>query len=112
MNREELKSRVLALALEGRAIGTRIRAAAGRERDRLWNEKRAVGRRARCVLLAYAYVREVPYARVEPRTAIPLSHHALADGWFRELGLVTSGAAVAGWLDGVAPQRATEVAMT
>ena len=121
MNRDDLKVKVLALAAEGRTLRARIGAARGAERDALWNEKRAVGRRARVVLLAYAFVRGVPYARVERRTASPPNPYALADVWWRELGWADGipvnppyggSGAVLRWLAAGEPATRSEVAMT
>lgn len=89
MTRDELKTLIRDLATEGRAIQSRIGETQGLERHALWNEKRRVGRRARAALLAYAYVRAVPYRRVEPKCK---PGHALYDGslanlWSRELAL-------------------------
>jgi hypothetical protein len=54
-------------------IVTRLRAAKGRERYDLWNEKRAHGADTRALLLALAYLRGKPYLRAElyTRTSVP-----------------------------------------
>lgn len=61
------KSRVRALAREGRDVRLRIHQAHDRARYDLWNEKRAVGTRARFALLAYAFLRGRPYRSVESK---------------------------------------------
>lgn len=52
---------------QGRAIRLRIAASSGPDRHALWNEKRAVGRRTRYLLLLYGCLRGIPYRRIEPR---------------------------------------------
>jgi len=62
-----LKSQISEAARKGRSIHTKIQACRGDARHALWNEKRALGRRARYLLLAYGYLRGIPYRRIEPR---------------------------------------------
>jgi hypothetical protein len=62
-----LKSQICNAAREGQAIRSQIQATRAQERDALWNQKRAVGRRTRYLLLAYGYRRGVPYRRIETR---------------------------------------------
>ena len=69
---DNLKQQIKALASQGKAIHTQIvqlRAEpnTGRERDSLWTSKRLLGRDARIALLAYAYLRGLPYKAVEPK---------------------------------------------
>jgi hypothetical protein len=89
MTRHELKTRIKDLAAEGSALRERIRTTSGSERHALWNEKRRVGRRARAALLAYAFLRGVPHARMEPRCRpSDLLHPGmLARKWEEELGI-------------------------
>src|SRR5262249_21942829 len=67
MDISSLKSQVSHAAREGRDIRHKIGRTQGRERHALWNEKRAVGRRCRCLLLAYGYARGISYRKIEPR---------------------------------------------
>jgi hypothetical protein len=62
-----LKSQISEAAREGQSLRTKIHACRGDARHVLWNEKRALGRRTRCLLLTYGYLRDVPYHRIEPR---------------------------------------------
>jgi hypothetical protein len=89
MTRHELKTRIKDLAAEGQALRQRIRTTSGPERHALWNEKRRVGRRARAALMAYAFLRGVPHARMEPRCRPSDLLHAglLARRWEDELGI-------------------------
>lgn len=67
--KEQLKSVVKELAAESHRIRVeRIRPTKGPDRAAAWWAKRAVGRRARATLLAYAFVRGIPYRCVEPKT--------------------------------------------
>jgi len=66
-----LRFRIAALAEQGRAIGRQIREASGRARYDLWNDKRSLGDDARALLLAYAFLRDVPYRVVEPTAVTP-----------------------------------------
>jgi hypothetical protein len=89
MTRDDLKTRIKELAAEGAAFREKIRRTSGLERHALWNEKRRVGRRARAALMAYAYLRGVPHARMEPRCRpSDLLHAGILTGvWERELGI-------------------------
>lgn len=68
-----LKTEIKRLAAEGRAHNPLIQAARGPERHRLRGEKAGIGWHARMALLAYAYLRGVPYRVLEPRTRETLS---------------------------------------
>lgn len=59
-------------------IVTRLRAAKGRERYDLWNEKRAHGATTRTLLIALAFLRGMPYLRVEATTRIPVDVAGIA----------------------------------
>lgn len=63
----DLRSEIKRLADEGRSFHPRIRAASGLERHALRNEKWDLGQEARHLLLAYAFLRGVPYRVLEPR---------------------------------------------
>jgi len=65
MDRQTLKNRIKDLAAEGRALRGRIQQTRGLERHALWNEKRSVGAKARITLLAYGFLRGMPYRRIE-----------------------------------------------
>jgi hypothetical protein len=89
MTREDLKAKIKDQAALGRTLRSRIQGSAGPDRHALWNEKRAVGAEARVLLLAYGFLRGVPYAHIErhcrpdgrPRVA------ALLAAWAAQLGV-------------------------
>jgi len=60
-----LRYSIKQLAAEGARLSAAIRDTAGQERDRNWNEKRAIGRKTRRALLAYAWLRGRSYASTE-----------------------------------------------
>jgi hypothetical protein len=62
-----LKAEIKRLAAEGRAYNSRIQDAHGPERHRLRGEKGSIGWDARMLLLAYAFLRGVPYRVLEPK---------------------------------------------
>ena len=89
MTREDLKAKIKDWAAQGKALRGRIQASAGPERHALWNEKRAVGAEARVALLAYGFLRGVPYARIEPHCR-PHGRPrvaALLAAWAAQLGI-------------------------
>jgi hypothetical protein len=53
---------------ESRAICARIRASSGLDRAAAWDEKRTYGDVTRCILLAYGFVRGLPYETIEKNT--------------------------------------------
>jgi hypothetical protein len=61
--REYLKTREIA----SREIRKQIHAASGMDRWHLWNEKRDYGRETRDTLLAYGFLRGLPYRACEPK---------------------------------------------
>ena len=72
---DNLKQQIKALASQGKDLHTQIiklrsEPDTGPERSQLWMYKRSVGRDARCALLAYAYLRGVPYKAVEPKAVV------------------------------------------
>lgn len=87
-----------------------IHASSGPERDRAWRAKRAVGEGTRAMLLALAFARGVPYARVESdRTVNPPKLHAIV-GHLEPDDVAARGArydAVAAWVE-VKPAAAAE----
>ena len=89
MTRDDLKNRIKNLSEEGRTLRAKIQAAAGPERHALWNEKRAIGRKARVSLLAYGFLRGVPYRRIEPRRHDDglLIPSLLLGAWASDLGI-------------------------
>jgi len=64
---ENIQKEIKALAKEGKAFRPRIHAAQDQERYNLWDEKRAVGQEARYLLLAYAFLRGIPYRILEKK---------------------------------------------
>ena len=64
---------------KSRAIHSSIRKAKGLERHELWLEKRRYGIETRHLLLAFAWLRRVPYSVVEARCIRPPSPSAIAD---------------------------------
>lgn len=62
-----IRSQIVALAEEGSTLRCRIQSSHGRQRDRLWNEKRRIGVDARRHLLLYGFLRGVAYQRLEAR---------------------------------------------
>ncbi len=69
MKKSELvytRSQIAKLTAESKAIRKQIHASSGMAKWMLWQEKRAVGYSARRELLAYAFLRGVPYRVVEP----------------------------------------------
>jgi hypothetical protein len=89
MNRETLKNSIKDLAQQGRALRARIQATKGPERDALWNRKRAIGRKARVSLLAYGFLRGVPYRAIEPKRHDDglLIPSVLLGAWAGDLGI-------------------------
>jgi hypothetical protein len=84
-----LKAQIRDLAQQGREVRNHIRCASGLARDALWNDKRAIGRHARGLLLVYGYLRGVPYRRIEPRCHEGGdAHAALLTRTAQELSLV------------------------
>lgn len=65
---QSLKSTIADLSTEGRAARAIINNTHGRDRYDAWMAKREVGSRARYHLLAYAVLRERPYAETESLT--------------------------------------------
>ena len=84
MTRDDVRARIADLAAQGRRLRNRIQTTAGLERHALWNDKRAVGRQARAALLAYGFLRGVPYSRIEP--------HCRPGGRLRTVQLLTTWA--------------------
>jgi hypothetical protein len=66
-----LRGKIAEFAAAGRAIRLKIQAAFARAKYDLWNDKRAVGVDARHALLAYAYLRGIPYRIAEPTAGTP-----------------------------------------
>jgi hypothetical protein len=89
MNRDDLKNRIKILAEQGRTLQGKIQATAGPERHSLWNEKRAIGRKARVSLLAYGFLRGMAYRRIEPRRHDDglLIPSVLLGTWASDLGI-------------------------
>jgi len=96
-----LRARIAELAAQGRAIRAQIQKAFARARYDLWNDKRSIGNEARWMLLAYAFLRDIPYRVVEPTAVHSGQIHGgskgLAIAVAREAKLPDS-AAVEAWL--------------
>lgn len=80
----EMKTLVKADAAEGRAITARIKSTPhgtrdehGSVRGQLWDTKRGARPARRARLLAYAMLRGMPYARVEPKCSEPIHEYAI-----------------------------------
>ena len=67
--RHEFKGKINGLAQQSAKIRRNILRSKGDHRNDLWLQKRWLGTRTRHVLLAYAYLRGIPYTTVEPKTA-------------------------------------------
>jgi len=79
MKKHQLKSlqeEIKASAADSRAYNPRIQAASGMERHGLRQEKGSLAYGARCLLLAYALLRGVPYWVVERRCGELNTPHA------------------------------------
>ena len=64
-NLQVLRAKIRGLQAEGASIHARIRKAHGPKRNKLWNEKRALGNHCREHLIAYGLLRNVPYEKIE-----------------------------------------------
>lgn len=80
-----LRSKIKDLAGQGTAIRHRIQAAFNRARYDLWNDKRSIGDEARWMLLAYAFLRDVPYRMVEPTATVPATMNCTEEEWFKDI---------------------------
>lgn len=60
-----LRAEIRELAAQGRALNPAIQAASGRNRQSLRIQKAEIGDRARHLLLAYAFLRGIPYIALE-----------------------------------------------
>lgn len=90
-----VRAAIAANVLQSRAISKEILATSGPDRHAARERKRRLGRDTRVLLLALAFLRGVPYARVEsPRTASRPDPHDVAGA---AGGAVTAEAARA-WL--------------
>ncbi len=96
----KLQSEIKSLAADGRALNPRIQGASGRERASLRREKAEVGDRARHLLLAYAFLRGVPYAALEG-TCRRLPSFDLVLRHAERHGVAPTSAEVGAWKDGV-----------
>lgn len=65
--RLEVRSRLRQRETGSRALRKAIHESSGMDRWYAWQEKRSFGRETRHLLLAYAFLRGVPYARAEPK---------------------------------------------
>jgi hypothetical protein len=96
----EIKTNLRALEAESREIRKRIHAASGMDRWHLWNEKRGHGREARWLLLAYAYLRKVPYRVCEQKCALDNSPSPSAiQHWLKTYGHEVERDLIDAWLE-------------
>ncbi len=70
---------------ESRETRKRINASSGMAKWTLWNEKRAIGAETRVLLLAYSFMRGVPYRVVEPTAKTPEGR--TPEGWLKSLAV-------------------------
>ncbi len=61
-----LKAKIKGLAEESHRVRRLMRDKTGKDRSKLWDLKRWIGKEARYNLLAYALLREIPYSMIEP----------------------------------------------
>lgn len=80
-----LRAEIAKYAADGTAIRGKINEARDRARYDLWNEKRVVGLEARRRLLAYAFLRGVPYRVVEPTSVKPGDLGCSEEAWHKDL---------------------------
>jgi hypothetical protein len=70
---EEIKFELRSRQAESQAIRKQIHATSGLDRYNLWAKKRAYGSDTRYLLLAYAFLRGMPYRVCEPEGSSPPS---------------------------------------
>ena len=78
-----LRCLIAAFAAQGQEIRRQIQKAIARARYDLWNDKRSLGSDARMALLAYAFLRDVPYRVAEPTAVAPVGR--TEEQWRRSL---------------------------
>src|SRR5882724_2684321 len=86
-----LRSEIAKRVAESRGIRKNINASSGMAKWALWNDKRSVGSETRDLLLAYAFLRGVPYRVVEPTAKVPDGR--TLDGWLKSLAIDIAQAA-------------------
>lgn len=62
-----LKAEIKGYAAEAASVRAQIHKSEGAERYNLWTKKRTIGNHARHALLAYAFLRNVPYSVIEKK---------------------------------------------
>lgn len=67
--RDEFRGKINGLAAQSAKLRRRIHRSKGEKRFNAWYAKRALGQRTRHLLLAYAYLRGVPYEKLEKKIA-------------------------------------------
>jgi hypothetical protein len=82
-----------------------IQQTSGKERESAWDQKRCVGRDTRYILLAYAFLRGVPYKVLESFTAggNEPSFRSIAYAGLSVAGLAFDEDAICAWLNGEKP---------
>lgn len=95
----QLKKFVCACALTGAIAAKRISESSGMERWGHWVDKRDAGWPTRHALLAYAFVRNVPYAALEAKYRDGNGPSAnRVEAWLEEAGVPVEPGAVEAWL--------------
>lgn len=75
----DIKSDIVERQTRSQAIRRSIRTSRGLVRWGFWEDKRALGADTRHVLLAYAFLRGMPYLACEKNTEKPVSIEPIAD---------------------------------
>lgn len=65
--KKQLKEVVKSFAARGVEARASIQGLKGKDREHAWNDKRDIGQGARAALLAYAFVRKMPYRVLEKK---------------------------------------------
>lgn len=87
----------------GKDLRKKIQNTSHQERYDAWNEKRAYGLDTRWILLAYGFVKGIPYKAIEAKTGERNEAYAFAicEASKEATGLTLNGNAVVAWLDGL-----------
>lgn len=95
----EIRTQIKERAAHSRAIHEQIREATGLDRHRLWNEKRWYGAETRLLLLAYAFLRGMPYHAVERKCRNnPCDLHYAIQRRLKALGHEMERESIKSWL--------------
>lgn len=101
----KLKSSIKGCEAKGRELVQKIAATSDMERWQAWAEKRNWGWPTRHCLLAYAFVRGVPYSALEKSTREdnrPSAERVRA--WLTDAGVEVTEEAVRAWIEGETAQ--------